>query len=321
MPNFPVSVTNHYATLIQSICDISEAYLYEGNMGNSVNILSIGEQLAVFKEVAPRDKMKLLLQHGKVLNMNYFLTNSGFEAMLSTVLRAKQAAEDAQDEQGKADALQLLGQVYYYQSLNNEAHEYEQALEYFQQTLDRRVALGDERGISESLFYIGLIHQNGDTPDNEKAFDYFTRSFHIAEEYDYKLESSYAARHLASVPSERKELEQALTYALRSLTLREEIGFKCYLPPSHGLVGEIYFQQQNLERALFHQQRAYELAQEINLRTFMMWSLFSLGEIYLAQHDTAQAKEDFEQAYSIAQKLNLPYALKELQEKLQQLSA
>ncbi len=321
MPDYPESVTNHYTTLIQSLCDISEAYLYEGNMDDSVNILNIGEQLALFKEVAPRDTMKLQLQHSKVLNMNYFLTNSGYDVMLSTVLRAKQAAEDAQDEQGKADVLQLLGQVYYYQSLNNEMHEFEQALEYFQQALDRRVALGDERGISESLFYSGLIYQNRDLPDKEKAFDYFTRSFHIADKYDYKLESSYAARHIASILCEREELEQALAYALSSLALREEIGFKRYLPPSHGLVGEIYLAQHDLERALFHSRRAYELAQEMNLQTFMMWSLFSLGDIYLAQHDTAQAKEYFEQAYGIAQELHLPYAIKELQEKLQQLSA
>lgn len=98
MPNFPESVTIHYTTLLQSICDISEAYLYEGKMDEAVNVLNIGEQLALFKEVAPRDTMKLLLQHGKVLNMNYFLTNNGYDAMLSTVLRAKQASEDAQDE-------------------------------------------------------------------------------------------------------------------------------------------------------------------------------------------------------------------------------
>ncbi|HLJ32179.1 MAG TPA: tetratricopeptide repeat protein, partial [Ktedonobacteraceae bacterium] len=208
------------------------------------------------------------------------------------------------------------GVAYYNHSLNNQAHEYERALEYIQQALDRRVTLGDERGISESLFYIGLIYQNGDQPDNEKAFDYFTRSFHIAEEHAYKLEASYAARHIASILGERGEVEQALPYALRSLALREEIGLKRYLPPSHGLVGEIYLRQQNIERALFHQQRAYELAQEMNLQTFMMWSLFSLGEVYLAQHDTVQAREHFEQAYAIAQELHLPYAIKELQEKL-----
>ena len=321
MSNFPESVTNHYTTLIQSLCAISEAYLYEGKMDESVSILNIGEQLARAKEVAPRDAMKLLLQHSNVLVMNYFLTNNDYDAVLSMVLQAQQAAENANDEQGKADALQLLGIAYYNHSLNNEVREYERALDYIQQALDRRVALGDERGISESLFYIGLVYQNGDKPDREKAFDYYTRSFHIAEEHDYKLEASYAARHIASILGERGELEQALLYALRSLALREEIGFKRYLPPSHGLVGEIYLRQQNMEQALFHQQRGYELAQEMNLQTFMMWSLFSLGEIHLAQHDIAQTRAQFEQAYSIAQELHLPYAIKELEEKLQHLSA
>lgn len=322
MPNFPESVTIHYTTLIQSLCDISEAYLYEGKMNDSVNILNIGEQLAKSKEIARQDVMKLLLQHGKVLVMNYLLTNSGYDAMLSMVLRAKQAVDEVQGEQGKADVLQLQGEVYYYQSLNTEAREFERALEYFQQALDRRVTLGDERGISESLFYIGLVYQNGDTLDNEKAFDCFTRAFHIARKYGYKLEESYAARHIASILCEREgpaESEQALTYALRSLALREEIGFKRYLPPSHGLVGEVYFRQQNLERAMFHNQRAYELAQEMNLPSFIMWGLIAIGDVYLAQHDTAQAKKHFEQAYGIAQELNLSYAMKELQGKLQQL--
>lgn len=319
MPHFPASATIHYTALIQSVCDIAEAYLYEGKMEESIHILNISEQLAQAKEVAPRDTMKLLLQKSNVLVMNYFLTNSDFDGILSAIVRAQQAAEAANDEQGRADALQLLGEAYYYQSLNNGAYQYEQALAYCQQALDRRVTLNDERGISESLFYIGLIYQNGDTPDIEKACEYFTRAFHIAEEDGYKLEESYAARHIASILGERGELEQALTYALRSLTLREEIGFKRYLPPSHGLVGEIYLRQQNFEQALFHQHRAYQLAQEMNLQTFMMWSLFSLGEIHLAQQNTVRAREYLQQAYDIAQKLNLPYAIKEVQEKLQQL--
>lgn len=319
MPHFPESVTNSYTTLVQAICNIAEAYLYEGKMEESVNILTIGEQLAHAKEVAPQDTMQLLLQQSNVLVMNYFLTNSDFDELLSRISRAQQSAEIANDEQGKADAMQLLGEAYYYHSLNNETHQYEQALDYCQQALDRREALNDERGISESLFYIGLIYQNGDTPDIEKALEYFTRAFHIAEKHGYKLEESYAARHIASIVGERGDLEQALTYAIRSLTLREEIGFKRYLPPSHGLVGEIYLRQQNIEQALFHQQRAYALAHEMNLQTFMMWSLFSLGEIHLAQQNTAQAREYFQQAYDIAQQLNLPYAIKEVQEKLQQL--
>lgn len=324
MPKSQDSITTSYATLIRVLCDISEAYLYEGKMDASLNILMVGDQLTAAQEVAPSDAMKFLLQYGKVRIMNYFLANEGYDEMVATVLHAQQAAEKAENEQGKADALQLLGEVYYYQSLNSERHEFARALENFRQALDSRTALHDERGISESLFYIGVVHEHEDEPDDDKAFEYYTRAFHIARNNDYKLEESYATRHLAGMLMAKESKEdrgQALKYALRSLALREEIGFKRYLPPSHNLVGEIYFLQGDVEHALLHQQQAYALAQEMNLPMFCMWSLFAMGEIHQAQKDVSQAKKDFEQAYAIAQEMKIPYGINEASQKLAQLSS
>jgi tetratricopeptide (TPR) repeat protein len=90
---------------------------------------------------------------------NYFLTNKDFDLTLTTIQEAKQLAGEIQDEKGIADALCLLGQAYYNKKLNTGEGDYEQALGYFQQALERRERLRDTRGISEALFYSGLTYE------------------------------------------------------------------------------------------------------------------------------------------------------------------
>jgi tetratricopeptide (TPR) repeat protein len=257
------SISDHFTSVIYSLCEIAELYYYLAKLDEAVNVLKTGLQLTAVKEVHLRDQVKITLQYGKVLVANYYLTNRDFDLALATSLEAKLLAETAHYEKGIADALSLIGQAHYYKKLNSGAGTYEEALTYFQQALALREKLHDTRGISEALFYSGLTYEQRSLSD--KALESHTEALQFADLYNHKLEKSYALRHLAGLAADKGDLDAALNYALTSLALREEIGFRVYLPHSHILVGDIYLAREDSENALINYQNAQGLAEEIGI--------------------------------------------------------
>ncbi len=308
------SISDHFTSVIYSLCEIAELYYYLAKLDEAVSILKTGLQLTSVKEVHLRDRVKITLQYGKVLIANFFITNKDFDLALAMSLEAKQLAEAAHYEKGIADALSLVGQAHYYKKLNSDVGDYEEALTHFQQALAIREKLHDTRGISEALFYSGLIYEQLSLP--EKAHASYTEALQFADLYNHKLEKSYALRHLAGMAEGKGDLDAALNYALTSLALREEIGFRVFLPYSHVLVGDIYLAREDSENAFINYQNAQGLAEEMGMKTALILSLLAIGNAQLVQGDKAQARENFQQAHTHAQELGITYALEEAAKKL-----
>ena len=300
------AMTARYTTLFQTLCDISESYYYLGRLDDAIKLLKFGKQLLEAKEAAQHDQLKFLLQYGKILTSSIFYRNRDAEEALTTLAHAKQLAVLISHEQGEADALDLLGLAYYYKQLMTKEGESSTALAYCQQALTRREVLDDQRGISESSFHIGLIYENGDQPDLDQAPIYYSRAYQIARQHGYKLEQSYAVRHLVGMFAHMQgDLERARQCLEESLALREEIGFKITLPFSHLAVGDICAKQNELTIAARHYQRAEILAREMEQPVARILSQLGLGELYLAQQQRSQALGCIEQAYSVAKEHHL----------------
>jgi hypothetical protein len=157
MQSFSTSLearAERYTTLLQALCDISESYYYEGRLDDANTVLQSGQQFLEAKEVGKRDQLKFLLQSGKILTNSIFYRSRTPENALTTVTHAKQLAALIGNEQGEADALGLLGLTSYYKCLMTNEGEVTSALTYYQQALERRKVLADQRGISESSFHI-----------------------------------------------------------------------------------------------------------------------------------------------------------------------
>ncbi len=308
------SISDHFTSVIYSLCEVAELYYYLAKLDEAVNVLKAGLQLTSVKEVHLRDRVKLTLQYGKVLVANYYLANRDFELALATSLEAKQLAETARYEKGIADALCLIGQAHYYKRLNTGEGDYEKALTYCQQALTLREKLHDTRGISEALFYRGLTYEQRSLSD--RAQESYTEALQFADLYNHKLEKSYALRHLAGLATHKGDLDAALNYALTSLALREEIGFRVYLPHSHVLVGDIYLAREDSENALINYQNAQALAEEMGIKNALIHALLAIGNVQLVQADKVQARENFQHAHTLAQELGIMYAIEESAKKL-----
>ncbi|HLW02847.1 MAG TPA: tetratricopeptide repeat protein [Ktedonobacterales bacterium] len=309
-----------YQTAIGAVCEIAEAYYRLGKLEAALGALQAGTLLLEHapEQQVDQSRTKLLLQQGKLLVTKGFYANSKYEAAISALSQAQEMASASSDERSAADALQLLGQAYYNKALWSGEDSYERPLDYYQQALARREALKDQRGIAESVFYIGLIHERLQQPG--EAQNYYTKALALAQEHNCQIEQSYALRHLAGIAQETGDLEQALALFSESLALREAAGYKILLPLSHLAIGDVLLAQRDLPQAIEHYRAAYAISQEMDTPVARIFSLLSLGSQSQQQQELAQARLYFEQALSSAQEIAFPLGITEASRALEEIA-
>ncbi len=140
--------------------------------------------------------------------------------------RARAAAERAADVRADADLAQYEGQVRYGEAFRN--GDWETPRAFFRAALAGRERLGDRRGVSESLFYLGLtFDQAGEA---EPAMKEYARSRAIAEEIGDEVLQSYTARHIGAILEQQGQLDAAYVLIARSVALRRTSRFLVTLP-------------------------------------------------------------------------------------------
>ncbi|MBW7457235.1 tetratricopeptide repeat protein [Paenibacillus sepulcri] len=315
-------ISQKYSAAFEALGEIAESYHAFGRSSDARHLLQTSLQLAAADEARPQ-RLKLLLKQGKILAIEYVYTNSDSEMMFSTLLESRQLAEEANDRQGLADALSLLGMAHYFvdlnssPSINSSSGQYNEALANQQQALELREALGDTRGISESTFLIGTVYER--RQQLQAALEHYEKAYRIAEQFNHTYEKTEPSRHLAYHALSQGTLEEALQYALQALTLREEAGFRPYQPLDHLLVSDIYLKQGDIERALKHATQASVLAQEMGYKRAIASSLLTIGDILALQHEQDQAIAHYKQALLLAKELQLPLGISRAKERLERI--
>jgi tetratricopeptide (TPR) repeat protein len=289
------NLTRYYTAAIDTLCEIARSSFFLGRLGDALHVLRISLQMREAGSVAQKDHLKLLLLYGKVLTVDHLLHRGETDLLFSTLRQAQQIAESTQDQQGLADALSLLGQAYCNATtvviLKSGAlpfgmqgqGKYEEALAYQQQALDLQEVLHDTRGISESHFCIGLVHQFWQ--QNELAREYFIRAIQVAEEAGDVLEQAEPHRHLTVDALFKGDLEAALTHAKLALSFREAGGFRPYQPLDHLMLWDIYQKIGDTTKAQFHLQQATSLAEEMGLSTLVSSVINSTNHLGIQKED------------------------------------
>lgn len=309
---------NRYTLVMHSICELANAYYYQGRLADALQLLDLGDQCLQFGEVEEADKVSFLLTYAELLVANYSLTNQQEDRMQLIVERAREAVEASQNEQGKATILFLIGQTLYYHNVLTGKSDYIEARDYFQQALKRSQNMNDTKGMTQALFYIGLTYERYDG-EEEVAGEHYQQMLELARKHDHKWLLSEAMRHLSALLI-GKDNDLSLHYAPDSLRLREEIGFKRALPAALVQVSNVYRARGELENALKYCQQAMCFSEEMNLRSYVMGILLALGEIQHKQNRLSEAQTSVEQAAVLAQELDLAYGIIRAQELLEEIA-
>lgn len=282
-------LAHHYTTAIDAGCKIAQAYFYLGRLTEAQHVLRSMLHLIETSEAQPQDRLKLLLLSGQVLTVAHFLNDTDANLLFEPLREAREIAETLPAQQGRADALSLLGQAYYFVTLMARARSgvsldgpqdqgaYREALAYQQQALELREALHDTRGEAESHFYIGIVYERWQQRD--LAVEHYTKAFQIAEQFGHLFEQSEPTRHLAGDALLKGDLDQALALAQQALSLREATNFRPHLPFDHLLLSDIYQAKGERAKAVLHAEIASTLANEMGSSEALAWANESLKQL------------------------------------------
>ncbi len=282
------TLSKHYTTAIDALCEIARASFFLGRMEDALHILRTSLHLIEAGKVAPEDRLKLLLLYGKVLTVDHLLRRDDPDLMFATIRQAQQLAESMADQQGRADALSLLGQAHCNATtiallkrgalpFGSQEQGYKDALALQQQALTLQETLHDTRGISESLFGIGLVHQFWQ--QHEVAREHFTKALQVAEQSGHILEQAEPHRHLTMDALFRGDLDVALSHAQQALSFRESGGFRPYQPLDHLTLRDIYLKKGDAAQAKFHLERASALAEEMGLTALLSSAIDAMNRL------------------------------------------
>lgn len=307
--------------VLASLRELADSYFRQGRLADSRVVLRAVSQLLALDDIGREEQLSFLLQTATILVAAYFCTNRDDDQMLSAIEQARSLSEEMLNTRSLADSLSLLSQARYFtavnaaSSLSSTDADYGDVLASQQQALCLRESLGDSRGIAESLFYIGLVHERQQQYD--LAQDYYLRVRSIAETHGHRFEGCEAARHLGGIAWYRGNLNLALARAKEALALREEINFQLYLPFDHLLLAQVYLAMEDLTHAWLHYQEAEALASKLELRQAELYALLGLGDVLERQGQLAHAAASYEHALALAQELQIKRAIGRAAECLQ----
>lgn len=296
-----------------SILQKAESHFYEGRLDLSVKLLD-----SCLLKTDRSDSLthaRLLIKRGKMFAFQSFTTNVGYEEALASLFEARELLDSVRDERDEAEMNVWLGFTYYAMRFNRGEGDYDRAGDFFQRALALSRKIGDTRGEAEATFYSGIIHERRQSAD---PMPFYRQAESIARRNGFKLELSYATRHIAFLLQKEKKLEEALALFDESMKLREEIGFKIYLPFSYLSVGEVLIEMHRAQDALAYFDKAHRLAGQLGSKRVVVLSLLSLGDVHKILNDMPRARHYFTEAKelsaSIQYKSGAEYADKNLKE-------
>lgn len=242
-----------------------------------------------------------------VATMGYVMSSDGQQVLL---IHRNARPDDTHAELGRlltrqlrhalAAALDAEGMFLYWDKLVSGRWEWEPIVALFERAHALSVHAGDARGISETLFHLGLTRQF--RGDSAGARGFYERSLAVARAAGDAPMQSYAVRHLGDFSEERGDLDTALALNEESLRLREQVGFRTGQVFALLSVARILsLREPRSDAALAAVQRALRMAEATKDPSGLRESLGALGRLHLRREDATAALPYLEQALANAE--------------------
>nr|VFJ62587.1 MAG: ATP-, maltotriose- and DNA-dependent transcriptional regulator MalT [Candidatus Kentron sp. FW] len=165
--------------------------------------------------------------------------------------------------------------------------DYEQALDYYTQSLEISREIGDRKGESTTLGNMGSIYLA--RGDYEQALAYFQQDLAICHEIGDRAGEGTTLNNISQIHDARGDYDQALEYLTRSLAIQREIGDREGESTTLGNMGSIYFARGDYEQALAYFQQDLAICHEIGDRAGEGATLNNISQIHDARGDYDQA--------------------------------
>jgi tetratricopeptide (TPR) repeat protein len=180
-------------------------------------------------------------------------------------------------------ALYNIGAQYYLKS------DYQQAISYYNQSLEIRKEIGDLKGEAAIYGNLGLIY--GDQGNLLKDLEYQLKSLAINEKLNdtSNLTSNYS--NLATIYQKQDDSTKALEYFNKALVMYQARDNRAHIGLLYNNMGNMYREFKNYEKAKWYLHESLRIRTELNDNLGMGISNINLGSLYISMKDFAKAKE------------------------------
>lgn len=165
-----------------------------------------------------------------------------------------------------------LGNIAYFHLISGNNSE---ALEYFKQSLNIFLELGDKKSLATTYSNMAFVYQN--MSNYPEALDHFQKAQNYRKETDDKLSYAMGLRHIAMINSTLGKYKESLNYNFESLKLYEELKDKGGIAASYNDIGHSFGIQQDIPKAIEFAQKALDIYKTLGQKSSLARSYMNLG--------------------------------------------
>ncbi|MFY0685271.1 MAG: tetratricopeptide repeat protein [Balneola sp.] len=226
----------------------------------------------------------------------YHWLNNNYDSADVYAGKYHQLAIDEGNKKNESIGLNYKGIVYDYRK------DVEAASELYNQALEIRKELGDERLIGNSLSNLGALYfHNG---DYTKASDYYFRSLDIREKIQDSVGLSQSYNNLGILFRNQNEYEKALEYYSKSAELKQEIGRRYSAMYTLLNIGSLYIFMEEYENAVSVSEEALLIAEEYQDKVSIASLKLNIGSAKSSLKNYSEARILLKQGIEALEEMN-----------------
>lgn len=201
---------------------------------------------------------------------NYKMSN--YVSARYSLIESITYSEKSNDEPGKANAQNIIGQTYYFEG------EFDKALEYNSLSFELRIKHDNKEGIAHNYNNFGNIYLS--LGDNPAAIEYYQKALTIFQELNDDYAMGMVYNNLGAMYFRLQDKEKALDLFTKTMEISERIGHRHLYATSLNNIGNIYHDEAKFEESIEMDLRALEIQREIGDKYGEALSLGNLGGTY-----------------------------------------
>ncbi len=202
--------------------------------------------------------------------------------------------------QGRADAENALGIALY------ELRRYDEARRHYQNAIDLRRQIGDERGVAAATANVARIQLRQGQYDAARAG--LQQSLEIVERIGNRQMVANLHNEIGVLEERQGRYREALQRYRQSLVLLRELGDERALAESYSNIGYIYHQLGELDNAAVYAQQSMQLYEEAENREGQMLAGQTAGLLAMARGEWDAAEKELLSVLQFGRDLENPLA-------------
>ncbi|MDD4308520.1 MAG: tetratricopeptide repeat protein, partial [Thermoplasmata archaeon] len=194
-----------------------------------------------------------------------------------------------------SNALKQIGTLHF--KMGN----YDEAMQYLQQSHEFAKSTGDLVGITNALNNIALVYFEKDEFD--LAIDFLNESLKMREKMGDISTMPNSLSNLGTAYYLKGEFDLALDCHRRALAMKERFGQKWGIANSNLSIGLILFARGELEQAMERYEKSRMIWEGMGDRQGLVSALINIAELHLFKGEFSQAMDTYSRSLSIAEEI------------------